>query len=161
MSNRITNKEIRKIHSYMEEIDNPDFVVLLRKLLATFNFLVLRYMELTKKDTKSALAEVKYENEKEKNKHLREKINEQKKKIEELEARLDQEERNGQRIYVDFKECVTKNERLKKRIEVLEGRITENEGQYQYRNTASLSFKEKLTTNNMEQKYKKADDNTK
>ena len=128
MSNRITNKEIRKIHSYMEEIDNPDFVVLLRKLLATFNFLVLRYMELTKKDTKSALAEVKYENEKEKNKHLREKINEQKKKIEELETRLEQEERNGQRIYVDFKECVTRNERLKKRIEVLEGRITGNEG---------------------------------
>lgn len=127
MSNRITNKEIRKIHSYMEEIDNPDFVVLLRKLLATFNFLVLRYMELTKKDTKSALAEVKYESEKEKNKHLREKINEQRKKIEELEERLDQEERNGQRIYVDFKECVTRNERLKKRIEVLEGKVEQNE----------------------------------
>lgn len=123
MSNKITNKEIRKIHSYMEEIDNPDFVVLLRKLLATFNFLVLRYIELTQKDTKSALAEVKYENEKGKNKHLREKINEQEKKIEELEGRLAQEERNGQRIYVEFKECVTKNERLKKRIEVLEGRI--------------------------------------
>lgn len=128
MSNKITNKEIRKIHSYMEEIDNPDFVVLLRKLLATFNFLALRYTELNEKDIKLAQAEVKYENEKEKNKHLKEEISRQKKEIEQLNKKLDEEERNGQRIFAEFKECVTKNERLKKRIEVLEGRITENEG---------------------------------
>lgn len=49
MSDRITNQELKKVHEYMETLENKDFVALLHKLLATFNFLVIHGREWKKK----------------------------------------------------------------------------------------------------------------
>lgn len=110
----------------MEDLENPEFVMLLRKLLATFNFLLYKINDLKEKEIRASVAEVKLKEQEIKNKELKEKIVQQKNEIKELKLELEKSEKNGDRLYVNCKEYIAKNDRLKKQIERLQTKLQKN-----------------------------------
>lgn len=113
MSNRITNAELKKLHSYIDELNNEEFVMLLRKLLATFNFLVVNGREWQVKAKKTSVLELKEIEKEQQIRDLKKKIGTKQNRIEELEKELQNAEDLADRYYEGYKNCIQREERVK------------------------------------------------
>ena len=123
MSDRITNLELKKIHSYMEELDQEEFVTLLHKLLTTFNFLVVNGREWKDKAMKYNLVDLELVEKKQVIITLKNRLKIRESKIKELEEELQRERDSGERYFNAYKSAIEREERLKKGISKLKNEI--------------------------------------
>lgn len=123
MSDRITNLELKKIHSYMEELDQEEFVTLLHKLLTTFNFLVVNGREWKEKSMKYNLVDLELVEKKQVIITLKNRLKIRENKIKELEEELQRERDSGERYFNAYKSAIEREERLKKGISKLKNEI--------------------------------------
>ena len=128
MKDRITNKELKAIHSYMDEMSEigeySDFLTLLSKLLATFNFLVINGTEWKIKADKYTVLELEHEELKLADKNIRNRLKEKAElwyeEKQDLLNQLEMQEKESERYFNGYKKAIEKCERLEKRIQFLE-----------------------------------------
>ena len=123
MSDRITNTELKEVHSYLEEIDNERFCTLIHKLLTTFNFLVINGREWKEKASKYTVLEVQLVERKQEINGLIRRLEKKQDRIDELEKELELEKENGERYFNAYKSCIDREERMKANIRRLKGAI--------------------------------------
>lgn len=124
MSDRITNAELKEVHSYLDEINDERFCNLMHKLLTTFNFLVVNGREWKEKSKKCTVLEVELIEKKQEIITLCRRIEKKQDKIFALKKELDEEKANGERYFNAYKNCVEREERMKANIRRLKNEIS-------------------------------------
>ncbi len=123
MKDRITNPELKKVHEYMETLENQEFSDLLHKLLATFNVVVINAREWKEKSNKCSLLETELVRKKQEIETYKKRIEIRDERIQDLKSRLQQEEENAERYFLGYKSAIEREERLKKGITHLRNEI--------------------------------------
>ena len=123
MKDRITNPELKKVHEYMETLENQEFSDLLHKLLATFNVVVINAREWKEKSNRCSFLETELLRKKQEIETYKKRIEIRDDRIKELKSKLEQEEQSGERYFNAYKSAIEREERLKKGITKLKYEI--------------------------------------